>query len=314
MTENETADTVNDTAEQNTVADTEQDTASLADYAKNIFNPDSRILDGEETPEQEDTDAPEQVEEATEAEDEPTEDVPPAKTVLELNVDGNKREIDYSTDEGKKELVELAQKGSAWESKRQAQNEKERSLNQFAQTLAYQTLYLQSKGELNGEDFLEKPYEFFVGKGETEKDDLKLWNDHKKEVDQKKTHLNKFTENHNKTSQQFNGLVEKFAQNHPEVTDVPKWIAENIMPYHDPVFTYGNVPYPEDTIENIYFAKNKDKIIKDAVDKALKDYVKKPVVKKPVSPQVRTPETSSQDMLREHIQNVFNPEKRKLAG
>jgi len=318
--------------EQPDTDDTGDKTQPAIDFIKKTFPTDS------EEPETENTeDTPEVVSEDESAEEEPvdtdtegeeesdepdenepdTEVTEPVKdTVIELNADGNVEAIDVSTEEGKAKAKKYMEAGRYVERVRHEQKEKETVLNQMSQTLAFQRMYLESQGKLGGDEFLEKPFEYFVGKGEDDNEDLKLWNDHKKTVGQKLSQLGQYAANQGKTFEQFGKLTEQFGKNHPEITDVNKWVEENVLPYHDPIWTFGDKQFPEDTLENIYFGKNKDKIIKDAVDKAVKEYVKKPTVKKTTPSQIKTKTSSTpaEEIMKKFTKSVFNPEGRKLAG
>jgi len=302
------ADTVNDTATPGEIA---------PDYLQKIFGKTTVETEDDNSDNKEDTVSEDEAEgDNADTPEAPVEDTQPVNVVFELEDNGKVETIDVSTEEGKAKAEKYMKAGRYVERVRHEQLEKETNLNQLATSIAYQTLYLQSQGKLSADDFMEKPFEHFDGKGTDEKDDVRLWNEHKREVNSKISQLNEYSANQSKTAKQFNSLVEKFASDHPEITDVQKWLNENVMPYHEPIFTYGNKPYPDDTLENIYFAKNKDKIIKDAVDKALKDYVKKPIVKKTTPQQLRvnTTEKTPEEMVREGLNKIVNPYGRKLAG
>jgi hypothetical protein len=317
----DTTDTTQTVIETPAVPDADTiDTANpgdlAPDYLKNVFGSDKVSAEDDNSVPEDTVSEEEPGTDEDAPPEEPVEDTKPVNVVFELDDNGKVETIDVSTEEGKAKAEKYMKAGRYVERVRHEQKEKETNLNQLATSLAYQTLYLQSKGNLKADDFMEKPFEHFDGKGTDENDDVRLWNEHKREVNSRISQLNEFTANQSKTAQQFNSIVEKFAKDHPEITDVQDWINKNVLPYHEPIFTYGNKPYPEDTLENIYFAKNKDKIIKAEVDKALKDYVKKPVVKKTTPQQIRTntTERTPEDMAREGFNKIVNPYGRKLVG
>ncbi|HRK00908.1 MAG TPA: hypothetical protein PL089_14960, partial [Ignavibacteria bacterium] len=67
---------------------------------------------------------------------------------------------------------------------------------------------------------------------------------------------------------------------------------------------------PADTIEMVYFYKNKDKIIKEAVEKSLRDHIKKPV-KKVVNQSSAVKKTDAVNTI--PTQKIFNPDNRQLV-
>jgi hypothetical protein len=323
----DTTDTTQEVIEAGSGADT-TDTANIneqaIDYVKNLYGSATETAEEETSDEEanesneaetEDTKTEEEAGDADE-EQEVDEEETKLNNIFELEENGKVEKIDISTEEGRAQAEKFMKAGRYVERVRHEQKEKENSLNQLAQSVAYQTLYLQNQGKLSSEDFAEKPFEDFIGVGKDDAEDRKLWSQENARVKKNISQLNEFTVNHDKTAKQFNSLVDSFSKNHPEITDVSKWIQDNIMPYHAPIFTYGNQPYPEDTLEAIYFFKNKDKVIKAEVDKAIKDYIKKPVVKKVTPSQIKS--QSSPDMetaLKNRLmKNVFNPEGRKLAS
>jgi hypothetical protein len=328
-TEVDTTDTTQETEiEAGSGADT-ADTADIneqaIDYVKNLYGTATEKTEedtskkeseeevGEET---EDTETEEEAGDADEEQEVDEKETKLDNNIFELEENGKVEKIDISTEEGRSQAEKFMKAGRYVERVRHEQKEKENSLNQLAQSVAYQTLYLQNQGKLSSEDFAEKPFEDFIGVGKDDAEDRKLWSQENARVKKNISHLSEFTANHDRTAKQFNSLVNNFSKNHPEITDVSKWIQDNIMPYHAPIFTYGNEAYPEDTLEAIYFYKNKDSIIKAEVNKAVKDYVKKPTVKQTTPSQVKSKsspdlETSLRDNLRK---NVFNTDGRKLSS
>lgn len=326
-------DTTDTTQEQkeiqgNSEVDTVETTnlnEKTSDYIQNLFGVPKTATEEETSDEEadedneaetEDTDTEEGEEELEDEQEEETEEETKLNNIFKLEENGKVEEIDISTEAGRAQAEKFMKAGRYVERVRHEQKEKENSLNQLAQSVAYQTLYLQNKGQLSSEDFTEKPFEDFIGVGKDDAEDRKLWSQENARVKKNISELTDFANNHDRTAKQFSSLVSEFSKNHPEITNVQEWIEKNIMPYHAPIFTYGNEPYPQDTLEAIYFFKNKDKIIKAEVDKAVKDYVKKPAVKKVTTSQIKDKapknlETNLREKLRK---NVFNTDGRQLSS
>lgn len=240
---------------------------------------------------------------------------------LEIEVEGEKEVFDLNDEEQRKKLIQYAGKGRYLEKERQKDKEakqefeKEKQLlTQQANSVAFQMMYLASQGKLNAEEFQEKPYEDFIGEGEDEDEDRKLWKEHNDKVKTNLKNLEEYSKRYKQTHDSFKKVVNSFSEKHPDIKDTAKWIEENMTPYHLPIATYGAVEYPEDTLEMIYFWRNKDKIIKEEVSKALKDYVKKPLIKKQTSGG--TPNNlpqNSNDAVSNMVKNIFNPLNKKLV-
>jgi hypothetical protein len=206
--------------------------------------------------------------------------------------------FDLNKPEEREKVLQFAQKGRFFE-KEQAEfkTEKER-FNQEKVTLAdissyvgYSILNQQAKAlkdgaPLTSRDFLNLPFEDFVGSSEkrdadgniieeaTDTGDRANWNAHNQKAEQNRQKLQQYSTAINKTANGFIQMKEKFAKEHPEITDVDKWIGENLAPYHAPVVTYGEKEYPADTFEMIYTWKNLDRIIKEAEERGRKSNAK----------------------------------------
>jgi hypothetical protein len=321
-------DTTDTTQEQeeiqgNSEVDTVETTnlnEKTSNYIQDLFgvpNATTEEETSEEEIEEEDTETEEGEEESEDEQEEETEEETKLNNnIFKLEENGKVEEIDISTEAGRAQAEKFMKAGRYVERVRHEQKEKESSLNQLAESVAYQTLFLQNKGQLSSEDFIEKPFEDFIGVGKDDAEDRRLWSQENARVKKNISELTDFANNHDRTAKQFSSLVNEFSKNHPEITNVQEWIEKNIIPYHAPIFTYGNEPYPQDTLEAIYFFKNKDKIIKAEVDKAVKDYVKKPAVKKVTTSQIKDKapknlETNLRERLRK---NVFNTDGRQLSS
>lgn len=332
----ETSEQVNETESVSETSETDNQTDEVKNYVSGIFNSENRALEtsdtslpvaaAEETEDEEDTssDEGEQAEETTE-EDSETEEETEEETesdesevtgettdndLLELNVEGEIEKFSLKDDSQRKKLIEYAQKGRFLEKERAKDSADKKQFNQLAQSVAYQVLYNQMQGKISNDDFIEKPYDHFIGTGENETEDLKLWNEHKQTVRQNQANLNEYASRHKKMAESYSKLVMEFKSKHPEVSEPEKWIEENLSPYHAPIFTYGAVEYPADTIEMVYFYKNKDKIIKEAVEKSLRDHIKKPV-KKVVNQSSAVKKTDAVNTI--PTQKIFNPDNRQLV-
>jgi len=279
----------------------------------------------ESTEEKEDDESEETEEEAVDTEAEVVEsdeqEEATSTGTIEIEVDGKKESFDLTDEEQRSKLVQFAQKGRFLERERAKDADKskqfvqlQQQLDQQSASVGFQMLYLANEGKLETEDFQEKPYELFIGKGEDEKEDLKLWNDDKKRVATNIAKLREFGDRYKQSFDKFVQMSEKFAQSHPDIEDTPAWVEENISPYQNAVLSYGALEYPEDTLEMIYFWKNKDTIIENKVKEALKGYIKK----KPIKSQTTTSEMATSvkiddNPVRETIQRMFGSKGRKLV-
>ena len=69
-------------------------------------------------------------------------------------------------------------------------------------------------------------------------------------------------------------MKDKFSTNHPE-TNLEDFEKNVIDPIYNSLTSFGAKEIPKDFFEIIYFGTNRQKVIKEEVDKALKNYVKK---------------------------------------
>lgn len=230
-------------------------------------------------------------------EPEPETEVEKEKIVLEAKVGDVITPFDLANPDEKSKAVAFIQKGMNYEKKMAEFNqEKSKTLTAHqnqAIGLAFQELYLQSQGKISKEDYIELPYEQFEGKTDTEKGDIELWNKHKAEVAEKRANLEAYARDRKNTEAQFEVIQNEFFTKHKDIKDADKWLEENLYPYHAPIMTFGKVPYPPDTLEMIWFWKNKDKIFEAMLlkhnAKAATATQDKPIVtsrgNKPVTPK-----------------------------
>lgn len=193
---------------------------------------------------------------------------------------------DISKKEDREKILQFAQKGrfvekelSEFKQEKEVFQQERTVLSDISAYVGYNILNQQAGGKLTQRDFMNLPYEDFIGASEkTDKDgnvieeataegDRALWNAHNQNAEKKRGTLQEYEKNIRKTAEGFKAMREKFAADHPEISDIDAWIKDNMGPYHSPVVSYGNAPYPEDTFEMIYFWKNKDSIIKEAEER-----------------------------------------------
>lgn len=186
------------------------------------------------------------------------------KIVLEAKVGETITPFDLSNPDEKNKAVAFIQKGMNYEKKMAEFNqEKSKTLTAHqsqAIGLAFQELFLQSQGKIKKEDYIELPYEQFEGKTDTTQGDIELWNKHKSDVAEKRATLENYARDRKNTEAQFDVIQNDFFSKHKDIKDAEKWLEENLYPYHAPIMTFGKVPYPADTLEMIWFWKNKDRI------------------------------------------------------
>jgi hypothetical protein len=228
------------------------------------------------------------------------------------------RDIDINKDEDWNYLVQHANKGLNYERKlsdfNQRMNElvaKENQVKDIAQQIAFNVMYLQNKGELNQDAFMKKPFELFRGQGKDDNEDLILYNRHIAEVDNNLRQLNNYADNYLKTSVKYDQMINTFKSNHKDITNMNEWMEENVMPYHRPIQTMGMIPYPEDTLEMIYFWKNRQQILTE-LEKSIRRKVAKQTPKTP-SNISGVKNNTSKNVLDQAIDSVFN-DNRKLVS
>lgn len=202
-------------------------------------------------------------------------------TVITAKINDVEEKFDLKDEVQRKKATEYIQKGRFLEQERAKDLQTQAQLNQLAMSLAYQKMFLASQGKMSLEDLQEKPFELFQGKGKDEAEDLQLWNQHNQNARALSSDLIKFSEGYSKSSESFGKMVNDFSAKY-KVGDVNKWVNENVAPYSSAVLSFGGVPYPEDTLEMIYFWKNKDSILKQTREEAIKEFAKKKPIKEPI--------------------------------
>jgi hypothetical protein len=204
---------------------------------------------------------------------------------LKFTKDGKEEveKYDLSKKEDVDKLFKYASGGRLFEVERAGLNKEKEEftgekeiLRQHAEYVGYSILNLVSSGKMTSKDFMELPFEDFAGasaeydkegsivKDATDEGDRKLWNEHNTQAKKNKETMIDYEKGVKKMAGDFALMQNEFKTKHPEIDDVDKWVNENISPYHLPVVTYGKVSYPADTLEMIYFWKNREKIIEDA--------------------------------------------------
>ena len=297
---------VAETETQETV--TEQGKGISEEYLANIFNKGQKIETAKPEGESEtETDTDEGEEQQTETETEPYE--------ITLKVENTEEKYDLNKEEDVKKIVQFAQKGRFLEKERHQDKIEKQATQNALNGVGFQYLFLQSQGKLGNQDFLEKPFSDFEGasdkkdaqgnvteEGSHEKD-IELWNEHKEKVRQNKGNINDFKTKTVENTAKFNSMMDKFQGSHPEITNVEEWTKENLLPYYSAILSLGYHPYPEDMVEMIYFWKNRDSILKEAVKNERKTMATlKPQKGKFIKPSSEKRNTSAMD---ETVSRVF---------
>lgn len=206
--------------------------------------------------------------------------------------------FDLSKPEEREKVLQFAQKGRFFEREQAEFKTEKENFNQEKLTLAdissyvgysilnQQAIALNNGTALSNRDFMNLPFEDFIGSSEkldkdgnviqesTDQGDRANWNAHNQKAEQNRQQLQRYADSIRKTASGFIQMKEKFAKDHPEITDIDKWVNENLAKYHAPVVTYGEKQYPEDTFEMIYFWNNRERIIKDAEERGRKNAAK----------------------------------------
>lgn len=238
-----------------------------------------------------------------------TEDDKKEKIVLEAKVGETITPFDLTNPDEKNKAVAFIQKGMNYEKKMAEFNqEKSKTLTaHHAQAigLAFQELYLQSQGKINKEDYIELPYEQFEGKTDTTQGDIELWNKHKSEVAERRANLEAYARDRKNTEAQFEVIQNDFFSKHKDIKDPDKWLEENLYPYHAPVMTFGKVAYPPDTLEMIWFWKNKDRIFEAMLFKHNANIATSKQDKPVISGRTPAPRTPKKEFDK-YIEKVFS--------
>ena len=171
-----------------------------------------------------------------------------------------------------------------YESKVQKLNEEGELLEDVGQALALQrfrneNLFKKKTGEYS-EDFTLPKRDDFVSEEE--------YNAAKTKIQSNIDALNTYNTGFAKMQTNFTAMVKEFKTKHPDMTDeqVTEFITENVTPYAKPFETFGMEVHPSDTLEMIYFWKNKEKYdadwqkkVDNAKAEAIKELANKPVKK-----------------------------------
>lgn len=204
--------------------------------------------------------------------------------------------LNFNNEDDRKKVIQYAQKGRHYEREMQVLNDNKKVLAQDLQTTnqlmlqnAYLGLYLQSEGKISTNDLMELPFESFAGRSEvvdengnvtqeaTNEGDIRMWNEHKSLVSQKRKALNDYITNARRYTAEMETVTETFFNSHPEIQDRDKWLTENVQPYYEGIISFGSKPMPKDFLEMIHFFRNKDKFIQEERKKIIKA---KPIVQK----------------------------------
>ena len=253
------------------------------------------------------------------------------KTTDDNEAEPKVERFDISKPEDRAKVVQYMQQGRYLErSKGELNKERETFESEKSQgktamdTLAWNTMYLVSAGKLNSDAFTERPYEDFIGKSAkldkdgneieaaTEAGDRKLWNDHNNGVRNNQTQLAAYKEDYRKTASQFLKISQEFVKAHPEIKDVKKWVQDNIGPYHQPVMSYGKLPYPEDILEMVFFWKNRESIMNKIREEERRKVAKAPV-KKDTNNNNRAQQTTKTAKVDNFINNGIFKTTRKIV-
>jgi hypothetical protein len=204
--------------------------------------------------------------------------------------------LNFNDETDRKKVIQYAQKGRHYEREMQVLNDNKKILAQDLQTAnqlmlqnSYLGLFLQSQGKIKTDELMELPFDSFVGKSEvvdengdvvqeaTNEGDIRLWNEHKTLVSQKRKNLNDYITNARRYTAEMDAVTDSFFSSHPEIIDRDKWMKENVQPYYEGVISFGAKPMPKDFLEMVHFFKNKDKFIQEERKKIIKA---KPVIQK----------------------------------
>jgi hypothetical protein len=211
-----------------------------------------------------------QIEDPNKEEDEPNaetvkeEEEETLQNILELKVNGVIKAIDLNNPEEKAKVIQKLQKDENYEEKMALFNQNKAKVenlnNSRAIAIAFQELYLQSNGKIAAKDYIELPYEQFIGRTETTEGDIQEWNNHKVQVQARQNALQQYAAARQMTEAKFDVIQDEFFSKHKDIENLDKWMEENVYPYHAPIFTFGKVEYPPDILEMIYFWKNRQTI------------------------------------------------------
>jgi len=204
---------------------------------------------------------------------------------LKYTKDGKQEseKYDLSKDEDVEKLLKYASGGRLFESERaEISKDKENVkgeknvLSQHATYVGHSILNLISQNKMSSKDFMELPFEDFIGssakkdengditEAATDEGDRKLWNGHNTQAKKNNQILVEYQSGVVKMVENEKAMRAEFTKKHPEIEDVDKWISENISPYLQPILTYGKETYPADTFEMLWTWKNLDKVLENA--------------------------------------------------
>lgn len=298
--EDETADTSHSSEDEGADAETDSETP---DETEDVTE--------EETDEEQEGSDEEQEGSTETSEEESTEggeEELPKQTLLELKVNGETFKFDLENDEDRDAVIQFAQKGKNYENKVHELNQDKTEvgnqkvlLDNTVHSLAFYTLFNRSQGSEapRQSDYIAEGGKYY-DKFDNDEDALKAYEADKKSYLDMLPKVEEFQKSFNVTKQKYGEMMNRFKEAHPNVTDMAKWLEENVNPYHAPIHTFGATPYPEDTLEMIYFWRNKDEFEKNIrEDERRKLATKTP--SKPKGPTSKKTQPTKKDELGETV-------------
>jgi hypothetical protein len=208
--------------------------------------------------------------------------------LLEAKIENDVEKFDLKDEKQRSKAIEYIQKGRHYEKRMHEVNEQEKLVKQLNDSIGYNYLSLIAKGDVP----VAKPIfnELAEGNGKAVLDDdgktvlYMEYNDRKEcaKAELKYEKLLQAKQNFGLQLQQtyksYKEMKSKFEKNHPD-TNIEEFEKNVVDPIYNSLTSFGAKEIPNDLFEMLYFGANRQKIIKDEVDKALKNYVKKPTVK-----------------------------------
>jgi hypothetical protein len=201
------------------------------------------------------------------------------ENIMELVDNENTEKYDLRKAEDRAKVKERAQKGLRIEREMATLKKKSEDFDAVIEqhgmrenTMAHNLLYLQSQGKINAQEFIELPYEEFIGSSEevdkegnviraaTKEGDLANWNKHKQQVAAHNKVLQDYAGNFRRVAAGYQKMVSDFSAKHPEIKDVKAWINEHLGRFSAPILNYGASDYDPETLEMVYSWINRNKI------------------------------------------------------
>lgn len=240
--------------------------------------------------------------------------------IIDLEVEGDNEPIDFRTEDGKAKLKQYAQQGKHYsQNMAKVNQEKEEVTKQQAAVNEQQELavsqYLRNMSR-NGIR-LEKPNEdpIYIGnedRWETETEANTRFTNEKQVYDATRDALDNWQEGNRKYQKSYSEMETEFRNKNEDLKDPAKfqsWIDKNVNPLIKSFISCGSVEVPKNFLDMVKLYEDKDKIIKDAVDKALETDRKKRATP---SGRIEVPkavkETSSKDpasMQKSYVGNLL---------